>query len=128
MEEMKPKRKVSDEELQRRAEAKKIAPKQYWSHYINYRGQYGTPGSVSKEWTRADYLKSLQDAFNLETLPSSSAITGKHNYCTDTLIPALGKDPNSEWAGMTKERLKKATLPPTAKNDLGDRDWETSPN
>ena len=118
-EEEKKTRGVSEVKKQRREAAKEIAPLKYWEFYMNYRAHYeGNP----EHWTRKKFLTALQSAMDLEMPPSSSAITGKHNYCTDTLIPKLGKDRDSIWYGLTKKKLEAATLPPTAKSTR--EDWE----
>ena len=106
-------RKVSETELARREAAKQISPIDYWTSYINFRKEnVDDPNN----WNRKSFLVHLQKAYELELPPSSSAISGKHNYCTDTLIPQLGQDADSPWYGLTKEKLEKATLPPTARN------------
>lgn len=118
-EEEKKKRGVSEVERQRREAAKEIAPLKYWDFYVDYRAKHM---DNDEHWTRKKFLTALQSEMDLEMPPSSSAITGKHNYCTDTLIPKLGKDRESIWYGMTKKKLEAATLPPTAKSSR--EDWE----
>jgi hypothetical protein len=106
-------RKVSDLELARREEAKKVSPLAYWEHYIAYRREHRKNPTM---WNRDKFLEHLQVSNKLKMPPSGSSISGKHNYCTDTLIPSLAKDPTSPWYGMEKAQLDKAKLPPTARD------------
>ena len=106
-------RKVSETEELRREAAKAISPLDYWTSYVLYRTEYkDTPA----KWTRREFLMHLQEHYKLDLPPSGSAISGKHNYCTDTLIPKLGEDRDSPWYGLTKADLEKAKLPPTARD------------
>ena len=106
-------RKVSETEMARREAAKEISPLDYWKSYCTFRQENHEDATT---WTRKNFLQFLQMQYELELPPSGSAISGKHNYCTDTLIPSLGKDPESEWFGLTKAHMEKATLPPTARD------------
>ena len=106
-------RKISDLEQARREAAKRVSPLAYWEGYIQYRKEYRNNPAM---WNRDKFLEFLPVTNELPMPPSGSSISGKHNYCTDTLIPSLAKDPTSPWYGLKKEQLDKAKLPPTARD------------
>ena len=103
----------SDMELAARAVANRISPLKYWEEYVDYAKAHK---SDPKKWNRDEFLKHLRDVVGADVSPLGSAIASKHNYVTTQLIPKLGMDPTSPWRGLTEEHLKKAKLPPTARD------------
>ena len=104
---------TSEEELRARAAARRISPLQYWESYIEFRKEYKDNGTM---WNRDVFLASLKDTYQLPTVPSGSAVAGKHNYVCNTLLPQLRDEPNSPWAFMTDANIAKCSLPPTARD------------
>ena len=104
---------VSAEEEKRRESARSISPLVYWELYVEYKSQHGQDPN---EWTRDKFLLHLKTARNLTTIPSGSAVAGKHNYVTTKLLPSLSTDPASAWYGITAAQLDSCELPPTSRD------------
>ena len=107
---------ISEEEEASRAAARRISPLEYFGWYLDYRGKYMNDAS---QWNRDSFLAYLKQQKGTIATPSSPAISGKHNYVINKLLPELMEDRNNNtWNWLTPQILNECKLPPTARDSM----------
>ena len=107
---------ISEEESASRAAARRISPLEYFGWYLDYRGKYMNDAS---QWNRDSFLAYLKQQKGTIATPSSPAISGKHNYVINKLLPELMEDRNNNtWNWLTPQILNECKLPPTARDSM----------
>jgi len=111
-----PSKSITAEEQAGRDAARRISPLEYFGWFLDYRGKYLDDTS---QWNRDAFLAYLKAQKGTTATPSSPAISGKHNYVINTLLPQLMADPtNKTWNWLTPAILDACDLPPTARDSM----------